>query len=560
MAAVLLSAAVSGRGLRAEPAAGSPPAEKARCVTLRIFVRPDCVPCDDARKFLIEQCRDRPVLRIVEHDVLADIDARGQMWELFRKHKIERPGLPAFALGDQLLVGYRDRQTSGVRLRELTSCDVFVREGCPRCVRAKAFLVNLRRRYPELPIIERDVVKDAVALQEFEDCCRRHQIQAPGLPAFSVFGRFLVGYSDDDATGEQVENIVRGVLRECPKSEAPSKSPTLRDTSERLPTPTEIKLGNSTALPVGMHRPGLLSALVMFGVPPKDAAPPRTESDGLVPIDDLPPPMDEMQSVPLPPITDESTSSAPANSQEMRVPLFGRLRVGDWGMPAFTFLIGLIDGFNPCAMWVLVFLLSVLVNIQNRWKMLAIAGTFVAISGLAYFAFMAAWFNVFRLIGLARPAQIMLGSVAVLIGGVHVKDFFAFHRGITLSIPEAAKPRIYDKVRRIVAAENLWTALVAAIVLALLVNTVELLCTAGLPALYTQILNLQQRPWWQNYMFLGLYNVAYMLDDTLLLAVVVTTLSRRRLQEREGRWLKLLSGVVILILGLLMLLKPEWLA
>ena len=216
------------------------------------------------------------------------------------------------------------------------------------------------------------------------------------------------------------------------------------------------------------------------------------------------------------------------------------------GLPAFSFLVGLVDGFNPCAMWILVFLLSVLVNIKDRKKILLIAGTFVVVSGIAYFAFMAAWLNLFMLIGIARPAQIILGVMAMLIGIINCKDFFAFKKGVTLSIPESSKPGIYRRVREIIAAKYLSAALASVIALAVIVNLVELLCTAGLPALYTQILTMQQLPSWMNYGYLGLYITAYMLDDTLLLGVVVATLSHRRLQEREGRWLKLVSGLVIL--------------
>ncbi len=252
-------------------------------------------------------------------------------------------------------------------------------------------------------------------------------------------------------------------------------------------------------------------------------------------------------------------SEPPVPPESIRVPLLGRLKVRDLGMPLFTFLIGLIDGFNPCAMWVLVFLLSVLVNLQDRRKIVLIAGTFVVVSGLAYYAFMAAWLNVFLLIGFARPAQIVLGLVGIFIGALNVKDFFAFRRGPTLSIPESAKPGLYARVRQVVSAERLTAALAGAIVLALLVNTIELLCTAGLPALYTQILTYQKYPFWLNYLYLALYIVAYMLDDTIVLTIVVVTLSRHRLQEREGRWLKLISGLVILVLGLIMLFKPEWL-
>jgi hypothetical protein len=210
-------------------------------------------------------------------------------------------------------------------------------------------------------------------------------------------------------------------------------------------------------------------------------------------------------------------------------------------------------------MWILVFLLSVLVNIKDRWKILLIAGTFVVVSGLAYYAFMVAWLNAFMylLIDVARPAQVILGTLAIVIGVVNVKDFFAFKKGISFSIPESAKPGLYRRVRQIVSATYVPAALGGVVVLAVVVNVVELLCTAGLPALYTNILTMQDLPAWKNYAYLALYISAYMLDDTILLAIVVATLSNRRLQEREGRWLKLISGVVILGMGLVMLFRPE---
>jgi hypothetical protein len=239
------------------------------------------------------------------------------------------------------------------------------------------------------------------------------------------------------------------------------------------------------------------------------------------------------------------------------LPVFGRVRVREIGLPAFTVAVGLVDGFNPCAMWVLLFLLSILVNLRDRGRILLVAGTFVLISGLAYFAFMAAWLNVFLMVGLLRPVQIALGILAIVVGSIHIKDFFAFKQGISLSIPESAKPGIYQRVRNIVRAENVAGALAGAVVLAVLVNIVELLCTAGLPALYTQILALQQLPRWQNYAYLGLYNLAYMFDDSLMVAAVTLTLGKHKMQEREGRWLKLISGLVIFLLGLVMLFCPD---
>lgn len=247
----------------------------------------------------------------------------------------------------------------------------------------------------------------------------------------------------------------------------------------------------------------------------------------------------------------------PPDSIETR--WLGRLSAGELGLPLFTIIVGLLDGFNPCAMWVLLFLLSLLVNLRDRLKMALIAGTFVAVSGLVYFAFMAAWLNMFLLIGLSRPLQIGLAGIALLLGAVNVKDFFALHRGISLSIPESAKPGLYIRIRRILQADNLAGALAGIVVLAGLVNLVELLCTAGFPALYTQILTLQQMPSWKYYGYLGLYNLAYIFDDSLMVTIAVVTLSRRKLQERAGRWLKLTSGLVMAGLGAVLLLQPKWL-
>jgi hypothetical protein len=238
---------------------------------------------------------------------------------------------------------------------------------------------------------------------------------------------------------------------------------------------------------------------------------------------------------------------------------FGSLSVRALGLPVFTLALGLLDGFNPCAMWVLLFLLSILVNIRDRRRILLVAGTFVGVSGLVYFAFMVAWLNVFMLIGFARWLQIILALVAITMGLIHCKDFVAPGRGVSLGIPAAAKPGLYARVRDVMNARHLGAALLAIIVLAIMVNLVELLCTAGLPALYTQILSQYGLSTAQYYGYLLLYNLAYIFDDALMVTIAVVTLGKHKLQQDEGRWLKLVSGIVVLVLGVLLLFAPDWL-
>ena len=227
-----------------------------------------------------------------------------------------------------------------------------------------------------------------------------------------------------------------------------------------------------------------------------------------------------------------------------------RLSLDELGLPLFTLAMGLLDGFNPCSMWVLMLMISLLAPIKNRWRMFAIAGTFIAVEGLAYFMFMAAWLNLFLFIGLSRVAEIIIAGIALFAGLLNLKDFWFYGRGISLSIPNAAKPDIYARMRRVLQAQNLAGALLGTVVLAVLVQMVEFMCTSGFPALYTKILTLKQLSSASYYGYLLLYNLAYLFDDFIVLAIGIVTLSQRRLQEKEGRWLKLISGLVMVGLAI----------
>jgi glutaredoxin len=238
---------------------------------------------------------------------------------------------------------------------------------------------------------------------------------------------------------------------------------------------------------------------------------------------------------------------------------FGTVSVERLGLPVFTLALGLLDGFNPCAMWVLLFLLSLLVHLHDRRRMALIAGTFVLISGLVYYAFMAAWLNVFLLVGMSVAVRLALGGTALLIGVINVKDFLAPGRSVSLSIPASAKPGLFIRMRTILRTESLLPSLVGVAALAVVVNFIELLCTAGLPAIYTAVLAQQGLSAPAHYAYLGLYIVGYITDDALMVTLAVAALSSRKLSRSAGRWLKLLSGVVMLALGAILVLHPEWL-
>ena len=255
--------------------------------------------------------------------------------------------------------------------------------------------------------------------------------------------------------------------------------------------------------------------------------------------------------------TERLDEAAPVKS--VRMPFFGDMTAQRYGLPIFTVVTGLLDGFNPCAMWVLMFLLSMLVNVKSRKRMVIIAGAFVLVSGVVYFAFMAAWLNLFIIIGISRNVQILIATVAIVVGSINLKDYFAFKKGLSLGIPETSKSGLYVKVRNIVQAQNITAALLGVVMVAVLVNLLELICTAGLPAIYTQVLTLQKLQPMEYYAYLLLYNLAYIFDDALMVSVVVITLHKYKVSEKQGRWLKLISGGFIIALGFMLLLIPEYL-
>jgi hypothetical protein len=249
-------------------------------------------------------------------------------------------------------------------------------------------------------------------------------------------------------------------------------------------------------------------------------------------------------------------AATPEPGKRLRVPVLGEMDADSLSLPVFTLVLAGLDAFNPCAFFVLLFLLSLIAHQKDRRRMSVIGGVFVLTSGLMYFAFMAAWLNVFQLLGALAWITLAAGLLAIVVGAINIKDFFAFERGVTLSIPESRKPDIYRRARMILNADNLPAMLGATVVLAVAANFYELLCTAGFPMIYTRLLTLGDLTAGARYGYLALYNLIYVLPMALIVMVFVRTLGTHRLTEREGRLLKLLSGLMMLQLGVLLTVAP----
>jgi hypothetical protein len=255
--------------------------------------------------------------------------------------------------------------------------------------------------------------------------------------------------------------------------------------------------------------------------------------------------------------------SAPGESaptgKTMHLPLLGEIDPNRYSLPVLTLVLAGLDSVNPCAFFVLLFLLSLLVHARSRARILFIGGVFVLFSGLIYFVFMAAWLNLFLIVGRVRLVTGIAGTVAVILATLNIKEYFLFGQGPSLSIPEHAKPGLFRRMRDLTSAEHLLPMVIGTVTLAIAANTYELLCTAGFPMVYTRALTLGELGPGEHYLYLALYNLIYVVPLAAVVLVFAYTLGSRKLGEREGRVLKLASGLMMLGLGVVLLIAPVWL-
>lgn len=245
--------------------------------------------------------------------------------------------------------------------------------------------------------------------------------------------------------------------------------------------------------------------------------------------------------------------------ETINLPLVGEIRTENFSLPLFTFVIALVDGFNPCAMWVLLFLISLLLGMRDRKKMWLLGSAFIITSGFVYFLFLSAWLNLFLFLGFVFWVRILIGLIALGAGVYGIRHFVVNKEGGCETVGDEKRQKIFEKMKKITQKKSLFLALGGMILLAFAVNLIELVCSAGLPAIYTQVLTLTKLPKWQYFLYLLFYILIFMLDDLFVFFVAMITLQAVGVQSKYARWSRLIGGALMLIIGLLLLFKPEFL-
>jgi thiol-disulfide isomerase/thioredoxin len=260
--------------------------------------------------------------------------------------------------------------------------------------------------------------------------------------------------------------------------------------------------------------------------------------------------------------TDEKSPVLPAEKhipETIKLPVFGEIHTRNISLPLFTIMMGAVDGFNPCAMWVLVFLIGLLVGMGDRRRMWFLGGSFIAVSAGIYFFFMTAWLNLLLFLGFIFWVRILVGIVALGAGYFNLKEYFISSPGVCKVTSSERRQRVFQKLKDITQQQKFWLALGGIVVLAFVVNLVELICSASLPVVYLQVLTMNNLPAWQYYLYILLYIFIFMLDDLIVYIAAMTTLQVTGLTGKYSRLSHLLGGLAMIIIGFLVIIKPEWL-
>lgn len=379
----------------------------------------------------------------------------------------------------------------------------FYSKTCPHCALAHPFLDGLAEKYPWIKL-NAELVSAPGALAKWKEIANATGHQTSSVPYISFCGQATIGYSSDQVTGHFIETQ----LRKCYK-----KLGGKLDDNQALATPVNLD-----------------SAL--FGTCSSDADANTCDTD-----------------------TAEMTTSV----QPIEIPLLGTLAPEQLSLPLLTLVLAGVDAFNPCAFFVLLFLLSIMVNAKSRGRMLLVGGIFVLFSGLIYFLFMTAWLNMFELLGANGDGGTIIliaGILALVAGLINIKEFF-FKRGkVSLSMSAENRTGLIKRMGKLSSASSLGAMIVGSTVLAILANSYELLCTAGFPMIYTSVLAMHQLPDVERYAYLAFYNFIYVIPLATIVIIFSATLGKRKLTEKEGEGLKLMSGTMMTGLGAMLVIAP----
>lgn len=370
---------------------------------------------------------------------------------------------------------------------------MFWGEGCPHCAAAKPWLEEMAGRHPNVELRFYEIYNIAQNRPLFEKMGVAYNVEPRGVPAIFIADQYYEGWAD--SLGVVIEELV-----------------------VKCSTETCVDLGAGVIGP----NEGVLTKLNIQKPEPEP----------------------------------EPTPTLDVTSDEINIPLVGKVDLSKQSLVVSTALIAFVDGFNPCSIWVLTMLLALTLHTGSRKKVLIIGIIFITVTAAAYALFIAGIFTILNYVSFLGWVQVLVALIALIFAAINIKDYFWYKEGVSFTIADEKKPGIARGIRRVMDSQSFWAMAAATVALAAGVSLVEFSCTAGFPVMWSNILAAQNVSTLDFVGLLLLYMVIYQLDELAIFLFAVFTLKASRLEEKHGRILKLIGGVLMLTLAVVMLVKP----
>lgn len=244
-----------------------------------------------------------------------------------------------------------------------------------------------------------------------------------------------------------------------------------------------------------------------------------------------------------------------------KISIFGKsIQLKSLTLPVIAILIGLVDGFNPCAMWVLLFLISVLIGMKDKKRMWILGITFLLTSALIYLLFMIAWLNAATLLLTINWFRLIIGLIAIIGAFINLRSYLRHRKDNGCDvIDDKKRSKIFNKIKKFTHEKNFLLAIIGAMALAISVNIVELACSAGLPVMFIEILSMNNLNMIEYVIYIALYMLFFLFDDLVVFFIAMRTMELTGFSTKYGKISKLVGGLLLLAIGVLLIFKPEWL-
>ena len=379
--------------------------------------------------------------------------------------------------------------------------EYFGRKDCKNCANLEKFLKELSAKRDDFEYVEHKIDKSKEEKAFFDETTSKLKL-VKGTPIIYIDGHIIQGFNTADTTGKEIESLINS-------GKTKDKILTLKEYLE------SGQAGN-------------------------------VSSNGAVCTGDT------VCEVP-------GLTKGAENQVLVNIPIINKtVDLTNYSLLTMSIILGTIDGFNPCAMWVLVLFLTALIAVGNKVKMFRVAGLFILAEAVMYFFILNAWIYAWDFVGLDKWVTPLVGIVGIIGGIFFIRNYLK--KGDTLECEVTdfeQRAKISKKIKDIANKPFTLLTALAIIGLALSVNVIEFACSVGIPQTYTKILQINEVPFWTRQFYTFVYIIGYMIDDIIVFGFALMSVNKLQLTTKYSKWVNLFGGILMIILGLIMLIKPS---